>query len=74
LVLGDERVDDVLAKRLPFIEDVVRDAEVLTGASGVVAVFGSAASTHLLLAVRIPQMERHSNQVVACFMQQRGSD
>jgi hypothetical protein len=74
LVLDDERVDDVLAKRLPFIEDVVRDAEVLTGASGVVAVFGSAASAHLLLAVRIPQMERHSNQVVSCLMQQRRGD
>jgi hypothetical protein len=74
LVLGNEGVDDVLAERLSLVENVVRNAEVLAGASGVVAVFRSAASAYLLLAVRVPQMQGDADQVVTRFVQQRCSD
>ena len=43
-VFRDEGVDHVRAERLTLVEHVVRDAEVLAGASGIVTVFGRAAA------------------------------
>jgi hypothetical protein len=74
LVLGNEGVDDVLAERLSLVENIVRNAEVLAGAPGVVAVFGSAASAYLSFAVRVPQMQGYADQVVTRLVQQRCSD
>ncbi len=71
LVFGDEWVHHMLAKRRALIEDVVGNAEVLAGATRVVSILGSTASTDLGLAVRIPEMKGYADQLVSGFMQER---
>ena len=73
-VVVQERLDDMRAKGLPLVEDIVGDSEVLAGPPRIVAVLGRAAPTDLSIALGVPQMQRHADQVVALLVQQRRGD
>src|SRR5690606_37471975 len=73
-VRADEGIDHPLAERGALVEDVVGDAEVLTGAPRVVPILGRAAAPHLVLPLRVPEVQRDPDQIEALLGEQRRRD
>jgi hypothetical protein len=50
------------------------DAQHLTGATRILAIFGCAATADLALAFGVPQMQRDADEIVALLAKQRSRD